>query len=94
MAKHGKKYIAASAAGDSTSRYTIEEAVSKLKGASFAKFNESVDVSMRLGVDPRHADQVVRGTVVLPHGIAQGPPRGGDCSGRQGERGQGGPERT
>ena len=71
MAKHGKKFIAASKLTDSIERYTIEEAISKLKSASFAKFNESVDVSMRLGVDPRHADQVVRGTVVLPHGIGK-----------------------
>ena len=71
MAKHGKKFTAASSTTSSTERYSIEEAVSKLKGSSFAKFNESVDVSFRLGVDPRHADQVVRGTVVLPHGIGK-----------------------
>ena len=71
MAKHGKKFSNAAQLRETTERYSIEEAVTKLKNAAFAKFNESVDVSMRLGVDPRHADQVVRGTVVLPHGIGK-----------------------
>jgi large subunit ribosomal protein L1 len=71
MAKHGKQYTKASDSRDARQRYSIEEAVSKLKSVAFAKFDESVDVSMRLGVDPRHADQVVRGTVVLPHGIGK-----------------------
>ena len=71
MAKHGKKFLSASESAVATERYTIEEAVSRLKNVAFAKFNESVDVSLRLGVDPRHADQVVRGTVVLPHGIGK-----------------------
>ena len=48
--------------------YSLEDAVALLKKTATAKFNESVEVAIRLGVDPRHADQVVRGTVALPHG--------------------------
>ncbi len=51
--------------------YTIAEAVTKLKEASKAKFNESIDIAMKLGVDPRQADQLVRGTVALPHGTGK-----------------------
>ncbi len=71
MAKHGKKFTKASELLDPQQRYSIEEAVAKLKEGSFASFDESVDVTFRLGVDPRHADQVVRGTVVLPNGIGK-----------------------
>lgn len=56
---------------DSNKEYSITEAVSKLKEASKAKFNESIDIAMRLGVDPKHADQLVRGTVALPHGTGK-----------------------
>lgn len=56
---------------DTTKEYTLTDAVSKLKGAVSAKFDESVDIAMRLGVDPKHADQVVRGTVSLPHGTGK-----------------------
>ncbi len=71
MATRGKKFQAALAKVDRTRAYAIPEAVALVKGNSFAKFDETVDVAVRLGVDPRHADQVVRGTVVLPHGTGK-----------------------
>jgi large subunit ribosomal protein L1 len=71
MPATGKKFAAALAKVDRERQYPIPEAVKVLKTASFAKFNETVDVAVRLGVDPRHADQVVRGTVVLPHGTGK-----------------------
>ena len=71
MAARGKKFQAAAAKVDRAREYPINEAVQLVKGASFAKFDETVDVAVRLGVDPRHADQVVRGTVVLPHGTGK-----------------------
>jgi large subunit ribosomal protein L1 len=71
MAGHGKKFQAAAGRVDRTREYALGEAVQLVKGASFAKFDETVDVAVRLGVDPRHADQVVRGTVVLPHGTGK-----------------------
>jgi large subunit ribosomal protein L1 len=70
MAKHGKKYRAA--AGKVEQRpYQLDEAFGLLKQISFAKFNETVELSMLLGVDPKHADQMVRGTTLLPHGTGQ-----------------------
>lgn len=71
MSKKGKKYSAAAGKIDSQSRYSIEEAVAKVKETAYANFDETVEAAFRLGVDPRHADQVVRGTVVLPHGIGK-----------------------
>jgi len=71
MKTSGKKFRAAVATVDRTRGYGLGEAVQLVKGASFAKFDETVDVAVRLGVDPRHADQVVRGTVVLPHGTGK-----------------------
>jgi large subunit ribosomal protein L1 len=71
MTATGKKFTAALAKVDRMKHYPIPEAVKIVKAASFAKFNETVDVAVRLGVDPRHADQVVRGTVVLPHGTGK-----------------------
>jgi large subunit ribosomal protein L1 len=71
MPATGKKFAGALAKVDRARQYPIPEAVKVLKSASFAKFNETVDVAVRLGVDPRHADQVVRGTVVLPHGTGK-----------------------
>jgi large subunit ribosomal protein L1 len=68
---HGKKFSAAVAKLDRTREYPIPDAVSLVKQVGYAKFNETVDVAVRLGVDPRHADQVVRGTVVLPHGTGK-----------------------
>ena len=71
MATRGKKFRAAVAKVDRTREYPISEAVGLVKDSSFAKFDETVDVAVNLGVDPRHADQVVRGTVVLPHGTGK-----------------------
>ena len=71
MPATGKKFREAVAKVDRAREYTVEEAVSLVKSAAFAKFDETVDVAVRLGVDPRHADQVVRGTVVLPHGTGK-----------------------
>ena len=67
----GKKFRDASAKVDRGRYYPIAEAVGLVKQAAFAKFDETVDVAVNLGVDPRHADQVVRGTVVLPHGTGK-----------------------
>jgi large subunit ribosomal protein L1 len=71
MPAQGKKFRAAVAQVDRTREYPIPDAVTMVKGAAFAKFDETVDVAVNLGVDPRHADQVVRGTVVLPHGTGK-----------------------
>jgi large subunit ribosomal protein L1 len=71
MRSHGKKFEAAVAKVDRMREYPIPDAVALVKGSSFAKFDETVDVAVNLGVDPRHADQVVRGTVVLPHGTGK-----------------------
>ncbi|MBI4419478.1 MAG: 50S ribosomal protein L1 [Gemmatimonadetes bacterium] len=71
MPATGKKFRAAAALIDRTQRYTPLEAVERVKHAAYAKFDESVDVALNLGVDPRHADQIVRGTVVLPHGVGK-----------------------
>jgi large subunit ribosomal protein L1 len=71
MRNHGKKFEAAVAKVNRTREYPIPDAVALVKDSSFAKFDETVDVAVNLGVDPRHADQVVRGTVVLPHGTGK-----------------------
>jgi large subunit ribosomal protein L1 len=71
MRNHGKKFEAAVAKVDRMREYPIPDAVALVKGSSYAKFDETVDVAVNLGVDPRHADQVVRGTVVLPHGTGK-----------------------
>jgi large subunit ribosomal protein L1 len=71
MARTGKKYKAAFATVDRMRAYEPHEALDTVKTASFAKFDETVEVSVHLGVDPRHADQIVRGTVVLPHGTGK-----------------------
>jgi large subunit ribosomal protein L1 len=71
MPAQGKKFRAAMGKIDRAREYPIPEAVALLKGAAFAKFDETVDVAVNLGVDPRHADQVVRGTVALPHGTGK-----------------------
>jgi len=68
MAKSGKNYSANRAKVDSEKKYPLAEAVELLKSFTSAKFDESVDIAVRLGVDPRHADQMVRGAVLLPHG--------------------------
>jgi len=71
MPKIGKKFTAAAAKVDRSKKMTLEEASSLVKGSAFAKFDEAVDIAVRLGVNPRHADQMVRGAVVLPHGTGQ-----------------------
>src|SRR5262247_1396084 len=70
MAKHGKKFTAA-AAQVQDRLYSIEEAIPLIQKVKYAKFDETVEMAMRLGVDPKHADQMVRGTVVLPHGTGK-----------------------
>jgi len=71
MAKHGKNYKAAADKVDRQQRYNFEEGVAVAVSTGYAKFDETVDVAVRLGVDPRHADQMVRGTVALPHGTGK-----------------------
>jgi len=71
MAKHGKKYRELKQKVDRDKRYALSDAVSLLKESAFAKFNETVEVVMRLGVDPRKSDQMVRGTALLPHGTGK-----------------------
>jgi len=71
MPKHGKKYLESMKKVDTGERYDIDEALKTSLDSSYAKFDESVDIAVRLGVDPRHADQMVRGTVVLPNGIGR-----------------------
>ncbi len=69
--KLAKRYKAAVESYDRTSRFSLEEAIEVVKKNATAKFDETVEVVARLGVDPRHSDQQVRGTVVLPHGIGK-----------------------
>jgi large subunit ribosomal protein L1 len=69
--KHGKTYRQAAEAVDRLKLHDLDEAVGVLQEMPAAKFDESVDLSVKLGVDPRHADQMVRGTVVLPHGTGK-----------------------
>jgi large subunit ribosomal protein L1 len=71
MPKHGKKFRDAQARVPEGAELGPTEAVSLVKELSFAKFDETVEVAIRLGVDPRHADQIVRGAVVLPHGTGK-----------------------
>src|ERR687888_1579311 len=70
MSKVGKKYEAAKKQIEPRP-YTVEDAMGLLKKVHYAKFNETIEIHMRLGVDPKHADQMVRGTVVLPHGLGK-----------------------
>jgi large subunit ribosomal protein L1 len=71
MPKHGKKYLAAAATLDADHLYTPQEAVKLARETSSVKFDATVEVHIRLGVDPRHADQQVRDVVVLPHGLGK-----------------------
>src|SRR5574339_970243 len=71
MRRHGKKYTAARAQVGVDKTYSIEQAVPLVQKVTFAKFDETVELTLRLGVDPKHADQMVRGTVVLPHGLGK-----------------------
>jgi len=71
MKKHGKKYRAAAEKIEAARKYSLDDAVKTLKEISFAKFDETVELTIWLGVDPRKADQLVRGTLVLPHGLGR-----------------------
>ena len=71
MRTHGKKFRKAAESRDIASTYQPKQALEIIKTKAFAKFDETVDVAIRLGVDPRHADQIVRGTVVLPAGTGK-----------------------
>jgi large subunit ribosomal protein L1 len=70
MPRHGRKYLEALKKVEQRP-YPVDQAVATMRKAAFAKFDETVEVHMRLGVDPKHADQMVRGTVVLPHGTGK-----------------------
>lgn len=69
--KHSRRYRSVSEGRDRTTRMSVRDAVGIVKGNATAKFDETVEVAANLGVDPRHADQQVRGTVVLPHGTGK-----------------------
>src|SRR5215216_6760081 len=71
MKQHGKKYRAALEKIELGRKYNLETAIAKVKEIAFAKFDETVELTMWLGVDPRKADQLVRGTLVLPHGLGK-----------------------
>src|SRR3978361_1855200 len=71
MPDHGKKYVDAAKKRTALQAYQARAAIDLVKSAAFAKFDETVEIAVRLGVDPRHADQVVRGTVVLPAGTGR-----------------------
>ncbi|MCV2872064.1 50S ribosomal protein L1 [Defluviimonas sp. WL0050] len=71
MAKLGKRTTAAKAAFEGKSNLSVEDAVKLIKGAASAKFDETLEIAMNLGVDPRHADQMVRGVVTLPNGTGK-----------------------
>ena len=70
MARHGKKFTAAASQVE-TREYALEEAIPLIQKLKYAGFDETVEMAMRLGVDPKHADQMVRGTVILPHGLGK-----------------------
>jgi large subunit ribosomal protein L1 len=71
MKKHGKKYRAAAEKIEDGRKYDLDGGVAKVKEIAFAKFDETVELTVWLGVDPRKADQLVRGTIVLPHGLGK-----------------------
>ncbi len=71
MPKHGKKFRSRLEGVDRTSLYSVEDGVKKVIDSSYAKFDETFDVAMKLGVDPRHADQMIRSSVSLPHGTGK-----------------------
>ena len=73
MSQHGKKIREARQKIDRNQKYDLREALSLVQELSYARFDESVEVAVRLGVNPRHADQMVRGSVVLPHGVGRVP---------------------
>ena len=69
--KHGKKYVDSQKLIDRLTQYDPDQAISLVKQTAKAKFDETIEISVRLGVDPRHADQQVRGAVVLPNGTGK-----------------------
>src|SRR4030043_1851609 len=71
MAKRGKKYLEAAKKIDAVKRYPVQEAMELVVGMARVKFDETVDAAIRLGVNPAHADQMVRGSVVLPNGLGK-----------------------
>jgi large subunit ribosomal protein L1 len=71
MSERGKRYLQSREKIDRTTRYDLDDGLKLLKETGRAKFDESVDMAVRLGVNPKHADQMVRGTVVLPHGVGK-----------------------
>ena len=71
MAKHGKRYRAALTNIDRSKRYPLDEAIRLTTESAKAKFDETLEIAVRLGVDPRQADQNIRGTVILPHGTGK-----------------------
>lgn len=71
MPKRGKKYLESQEKIDGQVKHDVDTAVQKAIETSYAKFDETIDVAVRLGVDPRHADQMIRGTVVLPNGLGK-----------------------
>ena len=68
---HGKKYLDSQKKIDLAKKYSIDEAFSLLEQVAYAKFDETVEVAFNLGVDPKHADQMVRGAIALPHGTGK-----------------------
>ena len=71
MAKAGKRYEKAAEAVDSNKSYSLDEAIALVKDNAKAKFDETIDVAMNLGVDPKHSDQMVRGAVSMPNGLGK-----------------------
>lgn len=71
MPRHGKKFRGAAEKIDRTEAQPLGDALAKVKELAYAKFDETVEIALRLGVDPKHADQMVRGTIVLPHGTGK-----------------------
>ena len=92
MPKHGKKFEAASKQVEQRP-YSLHDAVPLVQKVKFTKFDETVELHMRLGVDPKHADQMVRGTVVLPNGLGQIEKGSGDRLRRQAARSRSGRRR-
>jgi len=84
--KRSKRYTSTREKCDRQKKYPLAEAVQVIKGLKSAKFNESLEVAIRLGVNPKHADQMVRGTVALPHGTGKKSQDSGICSGGEGGR--------
>ena len=71
MAKHGKKYLAAAAKVNADQQYLPADAMKLVKETAYTKFDSTIEVHLRMGLDPRQADQLVRGVVVLPHGLGK-----------------------